>query len=97
MKKKLMLTAMSSVMALGILGACGNAENDPMNDPMNNDPAVPDNGGMNNDLEGNNGMNNDMGENDGMNNDLGENDGMNNDMNDGMNNDLEENENELNG
>ncbi len=48
-----MVTALSSVLALGVLGACGDVENEPLNnDPMN------DNGGMNDDM--NDDMNNDM-------------------------------------
>ncbi|WP_280770547.1 hypothetical protein [Salipaludibacillus daqingensis] len=42
MKKKLMLTMLSSVLALGFLGACGDVNdeplnNDPMEENMNND------------------------------------------------------------
>ncbi|WP_199228174.1 hypothetical protein [Salipaludibacillus keqinensis] len=45
MKKKLMLTALSSVLALGVLGACGDVNDEPLNDdPMEND------GGMNDDM-----------------------------------------------
>ncbi|MCR6098524.1 hypothetical protein HXA31_14275 [Salipaludibacillus agaradhaerens] len=47
--KKFMLTVLASVMALGVLGACGDAENDPVNDPVNepvNDPGMENNGGM---------------------------------------------------
>lgn len=36
-----MLTALSSVFALGVLGACGDVENE----PLNNDPATNQNGG----------------------------------------------------
>ncbi|MGJ9383991.1 hypothetical protein [Salipaludibacillus sp. CF4.18] len=32
MKKKLMLVAMSSVLALGVLGACGDVDEEPIND-----------------------------------------------------------------
>jgi hypothetical protein len=53
MKKKLMLTMMSSIFALGVLGACGDVEND----PINNEPGINGNGGMNDDM--NNDMNND--------------------------------------
>ncbi|UTR16236.1 hypothetical protein MM221_06685 [Salipaludibacillus sp. LMS25] len=43
--KKFMLTALASVMALGVLGACGGAENEPVNDPgMENDGGANDNG-----------------------------------------------------
>ncbi|MCE7792411.1 hypothetical protein K8O68_08280 [Salipaludibacillus sp. CUR1] len=59
MKKKLALTALSSVLALGVLAACGDAENG--NDPMMDD----NNGGMNEEMN-NDGMNNDgMDNNDG--------------------------------
>jgi hypothetical protein len=51
MKKKLILTALSSVLALGVLGACGEMEN---NEPVENDPMMEENNGMNED-----GMNND--------------------------------------
>lgn len=36
MKKKLMLTVLSSVLAVGFLGACGDVENEEMNDNMDN-------------------------------------------------------------
>lgn len=96
MKKKLMLTVLSSVLTLGILGACGDAENEPVNDP-----GINDNGGMNDDFnnggvdnEMNNGMDNEM-NNDGMNNGMDnemDNDGMNDGMdNDGMGNEEEDN------
>ncbi|MCR6112325.1 hypothetical protein HXA35_18500 [Bacillus sp. A301a_S52] len=45
MKKKLIMTAFASVLTLGVLSACGDVENDPMND----------NGGFEN-----NGVNDDM-------------------------------------
>ncbi|WP_416147730.1 hypothetical protein ACM26V_16015 [Salipaludibacillus sp. HK11] len=45
MKKKFVLTLLSSILALGVLGACGDVENDPMNEePLN------DGGGMNDDM-----------------------------------------------
>lgn len=52
MKKKLMLTVLSSVFALGVLGACGDMEdNDGFNDaPVDNAPAdngMDDDGGNN--------------------------------------------------
>ncbi|SES20034.1 hypothetical protein [Salipaludibacillus aurantiacus] len=50
MKKKLMLTALSSVLTLGVLGACGDMEN---NDGLNDNGGVEDNGGMNDDGMGN--------------------------------------------
>ncbi|MFA9560209.1 hypothetical protein ACERII_23100 [Evansella sp. AB-rgal1] len=37
MKKKLLLTIMSSVFAIGMLAACGDIENDPMNDDIQGD------------------------------------------------------------
>ncbi|UTR16237.1 hypothetical protein MM221_06690 [Salipaludibacillus sp. LMS25] len=51
MKKKLMMTALTSVFALGVLSACGDVENDPMydnngfenngiNDDMSNDTDI---------------------------------------------------------
>jgi len=83
MKKKLMLTVLSSVLTLGILGACGDAENEPVNDP-----GINDNGGMNDDFN-NGGVDNDM-NNDGMNNGMDNemnNDGMNNGMDNEMDND----------
>ena len=55
MKKKLMLTALSSVLALGVLGACGDVNNEPLND----DPMQENDGGMNDDMN-NDGMDNDM-------------------------------------
>ncbi|MGJ9383990.1 hypothetical protein [Salipaludibacillus sp. CF4.18] len=42
MKKKLMLTVLSSVFAIGVLGACGDVE-----EPVNEDPALENNGMMN--------------------------------------------------
>lgn len=36
MKKKIMLTALSSVLAVGFLGACGDVDNDELNDGGNN-------------------------------------------------------------
>jgi len=92
MKKKLMLTVLSSVLTLGILGACGDAENEPLNDP-----GINDNGGMDNEMNNdgmNDGMDNEMnngGMNDGMDNEMN-NDGMNDGMdNDGMGNEEEDN------
>lgn len=46
MKKKMMLTVLSSVLAVGFLGACGDVENEELNDGMNDD--------MNNNMEENN-------------------------------------------
>ncbi|SES20080.1 hypothetical protein [Salipaludibacillus aurantiacus] len=54
MKKKLALTALSSVLALGVLAACGDGGEN------GNDPTMDNNGGMNEE------MNNDGMENDGM-------------------------------
>lgn len=45
MKKKLMLTVLSSVLALGVLSACGGANEEPMN---GEDPMIEENDGMNN-------------------------------------------------
>lgn len=51
MKKKLMLTVLSSVLALGVLGACGDVNEEPLNDdPLmdENDPGL-NNGEIGND------------------------------------------------
>lgn len=37
MKKKMMFTFLSSVLAIGFLGACGDVENEELNDGMNDD------------------------------------------------------------
>jgi len=53
MKKKLMLTALSSVLALGVLGACGEVNNEPLEeDPMieQNDGGGMENNGTGNDM-----------------------------------------------
>lgn len=101
MKKKLVLTVLSSVLTLGILGACGeNAENE----PKNNDPMINDNGEMNEEM--NNGgtennmenapMNDEM-ENEEGNMDNGEGNGGNtgNTGNDGTENNMDEEMNDI--
>ncbi|GEL09118.1 hypothetical protein [Salisediminibacterium halotolerans] len=45
MKKKMMLTVLSSVLAVGFLGACGEVDNEELNDGMND--------GMENNMEDN--------------------------------------------
>ncbi|GEL09117.1 hypothetical protein [Salisediminibacterium halotolerans] len=45
MKNKLMLTFLSSVLAIGFLGACGEVDNEELNDGMND--------GMENNMEDN--------------------------------------------
>ncbi|WP_416147732.1 hypothetical protein ACM26V_16025 [Salipaludibacillus sp. HK11] len=54
MKKKLMVTALSSILALGFLGACGEVEDA----PLDNDPGMNGVDGMENNGLNNGGMNN---------------------------------------
>ncbi|WP_280770548.1 hypothetical protein [Salipaludibacillus daqingensis] len=77
MKKKLSLSILSGVLAVGVLAACGD------NNVENNDPGLNNDNGMN--VENNDGMENDpMDENEGMNNEdpMDENEDMGNDMED---------------
>ncbi|WP_183163883.1 hypothetical protein [Alteribacter keqinensis] len=42
MKKKVLLSLLAGVLSIGVLAACGDAEEDPMQD----DPGMEDDGGM---------------------------------------------------